>query len=269
VFPAVARKLACTFRVVGRAHEGLRRRASASVEFAGFVPDLEPEYNRHRIFVVPNQFSAGVPLKLIEAMSRGIPAVVSELTARQLGLVDGEAVLIGRTPEEYAHKIASLYGDAALWQRVAGQRASLRRRALRSGEAQGCAARPACSAGDSQELIDFASGTNTDTRGSGPTSRVACPCPVKSSAIKMSPGLSRRTVPSPISMSNLYCYEGQVDAIYIDPPYNSGARVEWLPTHRRVHVRSHIRAVDHAHECRSGSAPGGQTELKRPSGEAT
>ena len=45
------------------------------------------------------------------------------------------------------------------------------------------------------------SGTNTDTRASGPTSRVACPCPVKSSAIKMSPGPSRRTVPSPISMS--------------------------------------------------------------------
>jgi glycosyltransferase involved in cell wall biosynthesis len=118
VFPAVARQLACTFRIVGRTPEDLQRRASASVEFAGFVPDLEPEYDRHRIFLVPNQFSAGIPLKLIEAMSRGIPAVVSELTARQLGLVDGEAVLIGRTPEEFAHKIASLYSDPALWRRV-------------------------------------------------------------------------------------------------------------------------------------------------------
>jgi hypothetical protein len=51
-------------------------------------------------------------------MSRGIPAVVAELTARQLGLVDGEAVLIGRTLEEFAHWIASLYGDPALCQRV-------------------------------------------------------------------------------------------------------------------------------------------------------
>ena len=32
------------------------------------------------------------------------------------------------------------------------------------------------------------SGTKIETRGSGPTSRVACPCPVRSSAIKMSPG---------------------------------------------------------------------------------
>jgi GT2 family glycosyltransferase/glycosyltransferase involved in cell wall biosynthesis len=118
VFPAVAHQLTCTFRIVGRAPEVLQRRASGSVDFAGFVPDLEPEYDRHRIFVVPNQFSAGIPLKLIEAMSRGIPAVVSELTARQLGLVDGEAVLIGRTPEEFARKIARLYGDPALWQLV-------------------------------------------------------------------------------------------------------------------------------------------------------
>jgi len=118
VFPAVARQLACTFRIVGPAPEGLQRRGSASVEFAGFAPDLAPEYNRHRIFVVPNQFSAGISLKLIEAMSHGVPAVVSELTARQLGLVDGDAVLIGRTPEEFAHKIASLYGDPALWRRV-------------------------------------------------------------------------------------------------------------------------------------------------------
>ncbi len=118
VFPAVAAELACTFRVAGRAPETLRRRASASVEFSGFVPDLGPEYERHRVFVVPHQFSAGIPYKLDEAMSRGIPAVVSEVTARQLGLVDGDTVLVGRTPEEFAHKIMQLYCDADLWARV-------------------------------------------------------------------------------------------------------------------------------------------------------
>jgi len=39
----------------------------------------------------------------------------------------------------------------------------------------------------SQLLLAW-SGTKIETRGSGPTSRVACPCPVRSSAIKMSPG---------------------------------------------------------------------------------
>jgi hypothetical protein len=38
----------------------------------------------------------------------------------------------------------------------------------------------------SQLLLAW-SGTKIETRGSGPTSRVACPCPVRSSAIKMSP----------------------------------------------------------------------------------
>src|SRR5438128_1742035 len=45
------------------------------------------------------------------------------------------------------------------------------------------------------------SGTKIETRGSGPTSRVAWPWPVRSSAIRMSPGPRRRIVPSPISMS--------------------------------------------------------------------
>src|SRR5262249_6128882 len=93
----------------------LRDRACASVDFAGFVPDLGPEYDRHRVFVVPHQFSAGIAYKLNEAMSRGLPAVVSELTARQLGLADGEAVLVARSPEEFARKIAQLYRDPDLW----------------------------------------------------------------------------------------------------------------------------------------------------------
>ena len=40
-----------------------------------------------------------------------------------------------------------------------------------------------------------------DIRASAPTSRVPWPSPVRSSAIRMSPGPSRRTLPSPISMS--------------------------------------------------------------------
>jgi len=47
----------------------------------------------------------------------------------------------------------------------------------------------------------YSSGTKIDTRASGPTSRVAWPSPVRSSAMRMSPTPRRRTVPSPISMS--------------------------------------------------------------------
>lgn len=45
------------------------------------------------------------------------------------------------------------------------------------------------------------SGTNTEMRGSGPTSRVMWPWPLRSSAIRMSPGPTRCTEPSPISIS--------------------------------------------------------------------
>lgn len=38
----------------------------------------------------------------------------------------------------------------------------------------------------------------------------------------------------------LYCYEGQVDAIYIDPPYNTGAR-DWKYNNNYVDANDHFR----------------------------
>jgi glycosyltransferase involved in cell wall biosynthesis len=70
------------------------------------------------VFVVPHRFAGGIPLKLAEAMSRGIPAVVSPLIAGQLGVTDGREVLVGRSPDEFAEKVMRVYGDAALWSRL-------------------------------------------------------------------------------------------------------------------------------------------------------
>ena len=47
----------------------------------------------------------------------------------------------------------------------------------------------------------YDSGTKTEMRGSGPTSRVSCPWPDRSSAIRMLPGPRRRRLPSPTVMS--------------------------------------------------------------------
>ncbi len=63
----------------------------------------------------PHLYSAGIPLKLVEAMAHGLPAVVSALTAEQLGLKDGEEVLVGRNPAELAEKIVRLHSDGELW----------------------------------------------------------------------------------------------------------------------------------------------------------
>lgn len=119
VLPAVRTEIDCTLRIVGfRAPEALAAWASDAVRLAGGVDDLTPWYDACRVFVVPHRYSAGIPLKLCEAMARGIPAVVSSLTAEQLGVEGGREVLVGRTPQEFAGRIVELYRDQALWERL-------------------------------------------------------------------------------------------------------------------------------------------------------
>jgi GT2 family glycosyltransferase len=112
-------QLDCRLQVVGHgAREAVGHCASERVEIVGYVEDVTPYYDACRVFVVPHPYSAGIPLKLCEAMARGLPAVVSELTALQLGVEDGREVLVGRTPQELAERVVRLYSDEALWREL-------------------------------------------------------------------------------------------------------------------------------------------------------
>ena len=116
VLPVVRERIDCRLLVVGyRARDVVGHLASDSVDVVGHVEDLTVPYDRSRVFVVPHRYSAGIPLKLCEAMARGLPAVVSELTAIQLDVTDGREVLVGRTAAELAEQIVRLYTDEGLW----------------------------------------------------------------------------------------------------------------------------------------------------------
>jgi len=57
-------------------------------------------------------------LKLIEAMSFGVPSVVSELTASQLDLTDGTEVLVAKSTEDFVQKVIKLYRNEKLWYKI-------------------------------------------------------------------------------------------------------------------------------------------------------
>ena len=57
-------------------------------------------------------------MKLIEAMSFGVPSVVSELTASQLDLTDGPEVLIAKSTEEFVQKVIKLYQNEKLLYKI-------------------------------------------------------------------------------------------------------------------------------------------------------
>ncbi|NMC63685.1 MAG: glycosyltransferase [SAR324 cluster bacterium] len=93
----------------------LKEKESARIRLPGFVPDISPLYLSSRIFVAATRYSAGIPLKVIEAASHGVPCVVTALLAEQLGWKEGADFLVASNAEDFAFKCAMLYRDEKLW----------------------------------------------------------------------------------------------------------------------------------------------------------
>jgi glycosyltransferase involved in cell wall biosynthesis len=97
-----------------------RYREQPRVTLRGPVAETEKLYDSHRIFVAPTRYAAGLPYKVHEAASRGLPVVATKLLAGQLGWLDGDELLAVDPADVagFAAAIVRLYRDAALWQRL-------------------------------------------------------------------------------------------------------------------------------------------------------
>lgn len=118
--PEIRSKLGSDIKLycAGRYHsESLLRCASDSEIFLGFVEDLDEWYDRCRLFIAPAKYAAGIPLKIIEASSKGIPVVGSELAREQLGWSLDE-MLSGDSDAAFASACVQAYSDKTLWERL-------------------------------------------------------------------------------------------------------------------------------------------------------
>ena len=93
--------------------------ASAGVEVLGRVPDSGEFMSSCAAMAFPLFFRSGPPLKVVEALARGRPIVVSPEVGEALSLVDGRDALIARRPEDAAHALARLLTDRALAEELA------------------------------------------------------------------------------------------------------------------------------------------------------
>lgn len=84
----------------------------------GQMRDMQPVYSHYRVMVAPTRFSAGIPLKVIEAASYGVPSVVTPAIARQLDWEDECELLVGYDNVDFATKCVALYQDQELWERI-------------------------------------------------------------------------------------------------------------------------------------------------------
>jgi O-antigen biosynthesis protein len=125
VLPLVEHELGWQTRltVVGYLAPGVsldRYRDHPRVSLRGAVAETDGLYNSHRLFVAPTRYAAGLPYKVHEAASLGLPVVATELLRAQLGWIDSEELLAVDPADAagFARSIVRLYRDEALWQRL-------------------------------------------------------------------------------------------------------------------------------------------------------
>lgn len=97
-----------------------RFRNHPRITLRGGIADLAPLYDANRVFVAPTRYAAGLPYKVQEAASYGLPVVATELLRRQLGWDGGRDLLVaGATdPAAFAQQVLALYRSEALWNQI-------------------------------------------------------------------------------------------------------------------------------------------------------
>ena len=125
VLPLVEQQLGYETRltIAGFAAEGIdlgRFIDHPRISLRGAVADLTPLYDGHRVFVAPTRVAAGLPYKVHEAASYGLPVVATELLRQQLGWTDGRDLLAvdAADPEGFAARVVALYRSEALWSAI-------------------------------------------------------------------------------------------------------------------------------------------------------
>jgi glycosyltransferase involved in cell wall biosynthesis len=117
IFPRIQEKIpGIRFIIAGsNAPDSVSRLASDTVSVIGYVEDLCKLYERCRIFVAPIRFGAGAMWKVTEAMSYGIPSVLSRVAAEGMRNTNGKEALVAQDEEDFVDKTVLLYQDRELW----------------------------------------------------------------------------------------------------------------------------------------------------------
>jgi len=108
----------------------LRQLTSPGLRSLGVVRDLGPVFEGARVFVAPTRFAAGLPHKVHQAASYGVPVVCTSLLAEQLGWRAGTELLVADDAATLAGQCVRLLTDDDLWR-------SLRANALERLEREG------------------------------------------------------------------------------------------------------------------------------------
>jgi hypothetical protein len=94
--------------------------AGGEVTLLESVPDLGPVLAAATLALAPMRCGSGVPVKILEAWSQGVPVVASPWAAAGTSGVPGEDLLVAENPSQWVETVTNLLDDPRARQRLAG-----------------------------------------------------------------------------------------------------------------------------------------------------
>ncbi|MCX7908974.1 MAG: glycosyltransferase family 4 protein [Ignavibacteria bacterium] len=82
-----------------------------NVDIIGYVPKVQPYYNRATVFVVPLFVASGVRMRIFEAMAMALPVVSTKVGAEGIDADENFGLFICDDPKDFANKLLELLKD--------------------------------------------------------------------------------------------------------------------------------------------------------------
>lgn len=88
--------------------------ADSRVKVTGFVDDVRPYMNRAQVYLCPMRDGGGTRLKILDALSMGIPIVATTMALEGIDVVPETDVLVADDPSAFVRQVKRLVEDPAL-----------------------------------------------------------------------------------------------------------------------------------------------------------
>ncbi|MBQ3670514.1 MAG: glycosyltransferase [Treponema sp.] len=115
-----------SFTIVGGSpHPLLKQYESGRILLTGFVEDVRPYFADALCMVVPLFLGAGIKIKVLEAMSAGIPVLTNAIGIEGIPAKNGTEYVHCKTAEDYEKSILDLSHDGTAAERISNNARSL------------------------------------------------------------------------------------------------------------------------------------------------
>lgn len=115
----VARRPDARLLVVGKGvPDEIAALASPSVELAGWVPEMQPWFDRAQVVIVPMRSGGGTRLKVLDGLASGRPLVSTTMGVMGVDVRGDEQVLLADGAEPFAEAVVRVLDDPALAARL-------------------------------------------------------------------------------------------------------------------------------------------------------